>query len=198
MTFKIFLKQASSTCLLLFLLMVMCAPSVAEPKQYPQLKAIGDFSKLEKVPNDQLICFTLYTLHEKTLKLSAQLYPLDDDMPHEVSLEIKDGQDWKVIAKTKVHRVGWTATFRVKNWNDSVNTPFRVTHPLGAVYKGLIRKDPLDKSKLVVAAFTGNSPGPGGGKISKQDVVDNIQKLNPDVLFFTGDQVYDHYEHTQH
>ena len=34
-----------------------------------------------------------------------------------------------------------------------------------------------------------------GGDITKTDIVANIKRLKPDLLFFSGDQVYDHYKH---
>ena len=49
---------------------------------------------------------------------------------------------------------------------------------------------------IVVAAFTGNSIYPGhGGDIPKSDIVENLKRLQPDLLFFSGDQVYDHNQH---
>jgi len=70
------------------------------------------------------------------------------------------------------------------------------THGKNAYYTGIIRKDPVDKNSIVVAAFTGNSINPRhGGDIPKVDIVENIKKLKPDLLFFSGDQVYDHNRH---
>jgi len=55
---------------------------------------------------------------------------------------------------------------------------------------------PRDKDNTTVVAFTGNSIRPGhGGDESRQDLVDNIKRINPDLLFFSGDQVYDHMGH---
>jgi len=47
-----------------------------------------------------------------------------------------------------------------------------------------------------VAAFTGNSIYPGhGGDIPRTDIVENLKRIQPDLLFFSGDQVYDHNRH---
>ncbi len=74
--------------------------------------------------------------------------------------------------------------------------PYRVRHGESAVYEGLIRRNPVDKPEIVVAAFTGNSIYPGhGGDIPRTDIVENLQRLKPDLLFFSGDQVYDHNQH---
>ena len=63
----------------------------------------------------------------------------------------------------------WTALFRVENWDDSKDVPYRVAHGETAIFEGLIRKNPVDKDEIVVAAFTGNSINPGhGGDISRR------------------------------
>jgi hypothetical protein len=170
----------------------------AKPKQYPVLLEAGDSSRIAPVSPDRVICFALYTTQKGVLKLSAQLYPLADDQPNSVTLEVQRDGKWSEIAKADVHRVGWTATFRVENWDASKDARYRVRHPGGSTYEGTIRHDPVDKDSIVAAVFTGNSPGPGGGQISKRDVVENVLKVNPDILIFTGDQVYNHQQHTAH
>lgn len=148
------------------------------------------------VEKKDIICFALYTVHDKTLKLTAQLYPLADDDSRTVRLEIeKDGQ-WVEVAKTTVIEPGWTAPFRVTDWDDSKTFKYRVAHGTAATYEGTIRKNPVDKDEIIVAGFTGNSIQPvHGGDISRQDIIDNVNKIDADVLFFSGDQVYDHNRH---
>ncbi|PHQ36528.1 hypothetical protein [Rhodopirellula bahusiensis] len=148
------------------------------------------------VAKKDVICFALYTVHDKTLKLTAQLYPLDASDPKVARLEIeKDGQ-WTEVAKAKVIEAGWTAPFRVENWDDSTTVKYRVAHGSEAFYEGTVRRNPIDKDEIVVAGFTGNSIHPAhGGDISRQDLIDNVNKVDADVLFFSGDQVYDHNRH---
>jgi len=148
------------------------------------------------VPKDRVICFSLYTVQNNILKLTAQLYPLDEGDDRTVRLEIKQDNNWRKIAETKVIEQGWTAPFRVENWDSTKDVPYRVAHGESAFYTGIIRKDPVDKDKIVIAAFTGNSIyQPHGGDIPKTDIVENIKRLQPDLLFFSGDQVYDHNRH---
>lgn len=149
-----------------------------------------------KVSRDKVICFALYTVHNNILKLTAQLYPLTKTDDKTVRLEIKKGGAWRRIAEAKVIRRGWTATFRVENWDSSKEAEYRVAHGGSAYYTGTIRRDPVDKDTIVVAAFTGNSIHRGhGGDIPKTDIVANIKRLKPDLLFFSGDQVYNHKKH---
>jgi hypothetical protein len=147
---------------------------------------------IPKVAKDQVICFALYTVHRGILKLTAQLYPLEAGDPRKVRLEVKAGDGWKEIAETNVVEPGWTAPFRVENWDASRDAPYRVRHGEGALYEGLIRRDPVDKETIVVAAFTGNSNADRG---PKPDILRNIRAHDVDLLFFSGDQVYDHGKH---
>ena len=154
--------------------------------------------KLEvpEVSRDKVICFALYTVQNNILKLTAQLYPLKPGEDRNVRLEIRQQGKWKQIAETQVIEQGWTAPFRIESWDSTKDVEYRVLHGKKASYAGTIRKDPVDKDVIVVAAFTGNSINPShGGDIPKSDIVENIKKLKPDLLFFSGDQVYDHFKH---
>lgn len=162
----------------------------------PELLEIGDRSKFTPVPAAKRIAFALYTVQDGVLKLTAHLHPLQAGEAAEVVLDIDAGAGWQERARAKVHPLGGTAVFRVEGWDMTRTVKYRVRHANGSAYDGVIRRDPVDKNEVVAAVFTGNSPGPGGGKIPKRDVVDNVLKANPDVLLFTGDQVYNHYQHT--
>ena len=147
---------------------------------------------ITKMPKDKVICFALYTVHNRILKLTAQLYELDADAPRTVRLEIKKAGQWTQIAETKVIERGWTAPFRVEKWDSTKDWRYRVAHGDSAFYTGTIRRDPVDKEEIVVAAFTGNSNRDRG---PKPDLIANLKRQDPDLLFFSGDQVYDHFKH---
>jgi len=152
--------------------------------------------KIPEVSRDKVICFALYTVQNNIMKMTAQLYPLAEGEDRTVRLEIKQDGEWKQIAQKQVIEKGWTATFRIEKWDSTKDIEYRVAHGENAYYTGIIRKDPVDKDTIVVAAFTGNSIYPGhGGDIPKVDIVENLTKLKPDLLFFSGDQVYDHNRH---
>ena len=64
-------------------------------------------------PKDR-ICFALYTVHEKTLKLTAQFYPIKDFEPFEAELQVRDAGQWVQVATADIVYPGYTATFRVE------------------------------------------------------------------------------------
>jgi hypothetical protein len=155
--------------------------------------------KLLEIPDvsrDKVICFALYTVHNEIMKMTAQLYPLREGEERKVRLEVKRGGVWRQIAESPVIERGWTAHFRVGQWDSTKDVEYRLRHGEAARYAGIIRKDPVNKNVIVVAAFTGNSIYPGhGGDIPKTDIINNLTKVRPDLLFFSGDQVYDHNRH---
>ena len=104
------------------------------------------------VPRDQVIAAALYTVHDKTLKLNAQLFPLKPDESRDVRLEVKDSDVWKEISRVTIceneygNKSGdksWTALFRIENWDDSKDVRYRVAHGKGATFEGTIRKNPV-------------------------------------------------------
>ncbi|TWU62491.1 PhoD-like phosphatase [Crateriforma conspicua] len=151
---------------------------------------------IPQVAEKDAICFALYTVSDQTLKLTAQLYPLSDDQPKTVRLEIQKDNQWVEVDRADVILPGWTATMRVDDWDDTQDANYRVLHGTKAKYEGKIRKNPVDEDEIVIAAFTGNSIAPAhGGDISRQDLIDNVNRIDADLLFFSGDQVYDHNRH---
>ena len=176
--------------LALFCAVLMLAPAANAQNRRRAVLTIPEVAKKD------IICFALYTVHNKTLKLTAQLYPLEDSDTKTVRLEIQREGKWVEVAKTTAIERGWTAPFRVEKWDDSKSHKYRVAHGKLATYEGTIRRNPDNKDELVVAGFTGNSIQPGhGGDISRQDIIDNVNRIDADILFFSGDQVYDHRRH---
>ncbi|MCP3915509.1 MAG: DUF1080 domain-containing protein [bacterium] len=152
--------------------------------------------EIPDVHRDEVICFALYTVHERTLKMTAQLYPLLAGDERVVNLELFEDGAWRSVASAPVVERGWTATFRIDEWNDGRDVPYRLRHGPRAAYSGTVRRNPRDKNEVVVCGFTGNSIHPShGGDIPRNDLVANVQRLDADVLFFSGDQVYDHNRH---
>ena len=166
----------------------------ARPPEVPSKKGKPPKRIIElNVPRDQVVAFALYTQDSGTLKLSGQLYPLMPDESREVRLETKQGKEWKEIARVQVSYPGWTAHFRVENWDSTQNVPYRVKHGEKASFEGLIRKDPIDQDSIVVGNLSCNSSRTQG---PRPQIIENLKAIDPDMLFFAGDQTYHHTEHT--
>ncbi len=145
------------------------------------------------VPRDEVIGFALYTHQDGVLKLTTQLFPLLPEESREITLAFKRDGEWQTAATAPVIYPGWSAHFRVEDWDNAQDVPYRVSHAGGSSFDGLIRKDPRDKETIVVASLSCNSKNDRG---DRDNIVRNLKLQDPDLLFFAGDQSYDHREHT--
>jgi len=163
---------------------------------FASISSIAQGVLYEPIPSEDRIAFTLYTVHEQTLKLTAQFNPIKDYEPFEAYLQVKNGANWETIANSDIRYPGYTAHFRIDNWDDSKQQKYRVTHNNRAFYDGIIQANPVHKDTIIMASLSCNSQYPQhGGTISKNDIVDNLKKSKIDLVFFAGDQVYDHSQH---
>ena len=127
------------------------------------------------------------------LQLSAQLFPLYPSETRTVRLELWREDAWKEVAQEDVHDLGWSALFRIEGWDSSENVRYRLRHGDAATFEGTIRRDPVDKSEIVLAALSCNSNQDRG---LRENYVRNVLAQDPDLVFFAGDQSYDHRQHT--
>jgi hypothetical protein len=146
-----------------------------------------------RVPREQVVAFALYTVHAGVLKLSAQLYPLYPDESRTVRLELWRDGAFREAAQARVNDIGWSALFRIEAWDATRDVRYRVRHGERAAFEGTIRKDPIDRREIVLAALSCNSNKDRGPRASH---VRGIRHQDPDLVFFAGDQSYDHKEHT--
>lgn len=141
------------------------------------------------------ILFAQYTLSKNILKMTAQLPPIGKEDGEYVQFQIKESGKWNTIQKTMIDALARTVRFKVENWNTQKDIPYRLVYKLVSGndklkdyhYEGTIRKEPLDKKELVVAAFTGNNDL----GFPNNDIFNSVKKHNPDVMFFSGDQIYE-------
>jgi len=156
-----------------------------------------DGAKVEAHPEHAFgpILWCQHTLSRGVLKLTAQMPPVGRGEEQTVRLEVQRGGQWVQVGKATIHPLARTATFRVPNWDSTKDTPYRavyaMTMPDGSkrdhTWAGTIRKDPVDKDPIVVAAFTGNADY----AFPNLDLVRHVTVHDPDVLFFSGDNIYE-------
>jgi hypothetical protein len=174
---------------LLILVLCSCNTNVSNKKDSLKAPIISPFSGIDtistndwwnRLPNpiinvdvkrEDVLAFGMYTVSNNILKLTAQLFPLYPYETREVRLEVYENKNWKEIQKKKVNDLGWATTFRVENWNSSINTKYRLLHGDKASFQGLIRKDPINKNEIILAAFSCNSNKDRG---DRNNYVNNI------------------------
>lgn len=153
----------------------------------------------------------LYTVSHNILKLTAQLAPVSVADEQEVSMEMVDKETgkWEEITTSQILLPGYIAQFRINQWNPGTDVPYRIKYNLrdekgrlkAYYFHGTIVNDPVDKEEIVVAAFTGNSNSAGMGTglfdfrnhfwFPHADLVNQVTKHHPDLLVYTGDNVYE-------
>ncbi len=96
---------------------------------------------------------TLYSLNRAVLKLSVQLAPVAETAPQTVKLQYRPKRGaWK-NAPDAVLGPGFTALFRVADWDFTRDWEYRVQYA-GAVWGGSIPKDPAASDSLSIALFS--------------------------------------------
>ena len=78
-------------CAILNLPIVVCSQSQQE-----------DYLAIPDISTENQICFALYTVHENTLKMTAQLCPFKGNDLRDIRLEILKNNKWVTIAESKV------------------------------------------------------------------------------------------------
>lgn len=146
------------------------------------------------------ILWSMYSLSDSrseegfVLKLSALTGPLGEKDNKEVELMVKEGEGWKSLGKAALDTDAWVATFRIPNWDASQSVPFKTVYKeslRGGGYEthewsGTIRANPSDRPLRMAGLTCQNDYA-----FPYAPVADNLVKLDPDLLFFSGDQIYE-------
>jgi len=149
--------------------------------------------EMVEVPRDEVVAFAIYTIDRGMVKMTAQMYPLYPDESREARLELQIDGEWQEVASALIYELGWSAHFRINGWDESKSVPYRVRHGEEAQFEGVLRANDKSKNEIVIGNLSCNSNQDRGDRNS---IVANLKKQDPDMLFFAGDQTYDHTEHT--
>ncbi len=174
----------------------------------------GDGLRLDPYPSRTAgpVIGSQHTLSRGTLKLTAQLMPVAPGDARQVELQVREGFSWTTVARAPIVLPGYTATFELDDWDDTRDIDYQLAYTLNAAdgsstthfSRGTVGRDPVDEREIVVAAFTGNHnvAHPGIDRAGQfdwrtdvwfphADIVDHARDHDPDLLFFSGDQVYE-------
>ncbi|TKG94053.1 twin-arginine translocation pathway signal [Puteibacter caeruleilacunae] len=140
------------------------------------------------------ILWSMHTLSRGKLKISAQMPPIGVDDNQQVELEIQKDGKWTTIASEKIEGMSRTALFSIPDWDDSMDTPYRLVYnekrtdgsTIPDYYEGVIKRDPKGKEVVVAGMTCQFHYG-----FPYRPLSENIGKKNPDLLFFSGDQIYE-------
>ena len=136
------------------------------------------------------VLWTQYTLHRGIMKMTAQVSPMGTMNKEKAHLELFKEGEWKRVQSSAIHEYASTAHFRLENWDEKKEVPYRIFLKDGdsiGEWKGTIRKDPKDKNTIKLAAMSCMKDGAFPNHYLQQ----NLIAQDPDILFFAGDQLYE-------
>lgn len=148
------------------------------------------------------ILWSMYSLsdarsHEGfVMKISAYTGPIGKKDNQKIELQIQKNGQWQSLGEESINTEGWIATFRIANWQEKIDTPYRLVYrekhtdntETPDVWAGTIKANPVNRNLRMAALTCQNDYG-----FPYQPVVDNVKKMHPDLVFFSGDQLYEHH-----
>lgn len=146
------------------------------------------------------ILWSMYSLSDSrgddgfVMKISALTGPLGEEDQQEIELQTQHDGEWTSHGMRPLDTDAWTSTFRIANWDEGQSTPFRLIynekHQDGtetqSQWTGTIRANPQGRPLRMAALTCQNHYG-----FPYQPVADNVKKLDPDLIYFSGDQLYE-------
>jgi hypothetical protein len=128
------------------------------------------------------------------MKITAIMPPVSEADDQNVVLQIMQNGAWRTIGKEKMHPDSRTATFRIANWNSTIDVPYRLAYkmryknaPTKDFYQqGTIRAEPKGRPLELAAMTCQYHYG-----FPYTPIVEKLKKLNPDMMYFSGDQIYE-------
>ncbi|MEP4078115.1 alkaline phosphatase D family protein [Haloferula sp.] len=146
------------------------------------------------------ILWSMYSLSDSrgdegfVMKMSALTGPMGPKDSQVVELQIKNGGEWKSLGEAKLDPDSWVATFRIPNWDEKQAHPYRLVYREKYLdgsetpheWTGIIRLNPEGRPLRMAALTCQNDYG-----FPYAPVADNVRKLDPDLIFFSGDQIYE-------
>ncbi len=130
------------------------------------------------------------------VKVTALLPPLGANDDRRVELLTEHGGEWRSHGFAELDGDAWTATFRLSKWNELVAAPFRLVyreqHTDGSEtdheWRGTIRANPAGRPLRLAGLTCQNDYS-----FPYAPVADHVLARDPDLLFFSGDQLYENH-----
>ncbi|QDU99009.1 alkaline phosphatase D family protein [Lignipirellula cremea] len=148
------------------------------------------------------LLWSMYSLSDSrskegfVMKISALTGPLGAQDNQTVELLIQTGDDWKSLGEAKLDPDAWVAAFRVPNWDESKATPYKLVyrekHTDGSEtpdeWTGTIQANPAGRPLRMATLTCQNDYA-----FPYEPVVRNLARLKPDLMLFSGDQLYENH-----
>lgn len=148
------------------------------------------------------ILWSMYSLSDSrteegfVMKMSALTGPMGAKDSQVIELHVQKGGAWKSLGTAKLDPDAWVATFRIPKWDEKQATPYKLVyrekHTDGSEtpheWIGTIKANPEGRPLRMAALTCQNDYG-----FPYAPVAQNLLKLDPDLVFFSGDQIYENH-----
>lgn len=162
--------------------------------------AAGDAFLVDESRRFGPILWSMYSLSDSrsdegfVMKLSALTGPLGEADNQSVELFIESENEWASLGTAALDTDAWTATFRIPNWDATKQVPFRLVYQekhtdsstTASEWTGTIRANPSGRPLRMAALTCQNDYG-----FPYEPVANNVAALEPDLIYFSGDQLYE-------
>ncbi|YCM45678.1 alkaline phosphatase D family protein [Verrucomicrobiaceae bacterium 227] len=146
------------------------------------------------------ILWSMYSLSDSrseegfVMKMSALTGPMGEKDCQVVELQVEREGKWTSLGEARLDPDAWVATFRIPNWDEKKTTPYKLVyrekHRDGSEtpdeWKGEIQENPVGRPLRMAALTCQNDYG-----FPYEPVSRNVEKLKADLVFFSGDQIYE-------
>ena len=130
------------------------------------------------------------------MKMSAITGPFGDRDNHTVELQIEKDGEWKSLGNAELDQDAWVATFRIPEWDEKTSTPYRLVYrekltdgsEIKSDWKGTVKANPSGRPLRLAGLTCQNDYG-----FPYEPVANNVVKLDPDMMYFSGDQLYENH-----
>lgn len=170
--------------------------------RFTDWRAAGDAITISPEQRFGPLLWTMYSLSDSrsdegyVMKLSALTGPLDREEPQAVELLVEKDGAWQSLGEATLDPDAWTATFRIPHWDQKTETPYKVvyreklTDGAEAVdeWGGRIKANPEGRPLRIGALTCQNDYA-----FPYEPVAKNLLRLDPDLLYFSGDQLYENH-----
>ncbi len=146
------------------------------------------------------LLWSMYSLSDSrsdegfVMKMSALTGPMGTAGNKDVELLIQKEDKWESLGSAELDADAWTATFRIANWDESLEARYKLiyreNHKDGTEtpdeWEGTIKANPDGRPLRLGALTCQNDYG-----YPYAPVADNLIRLDSDMLYFSGDQLYE-------
>ncbi|MEM1142419.1 MAG: alkaline phosphatase D family protein [Pseudomonadota bacterium] len=154
------------------------------------------------------LLWAMYTLHDTrsadgwVMKMSVFTGPLSVQDQQDVSLQLLVHERWQTVSTARLDPDAWVATFRLPDWDASASWRYRVLYEERRRIFGDTSKSSVDSRPDYFVGTIRANPGSGTLRMAAMTcqkdyafpygpVAANVMKLDPDMVYFSGDQIYE-------